>query len=166
MKDPSIDTEWQHMSFILQLSARANAEFLAKAQSASRNAKLMAETSSWNVFKAELETDQVFHKTQISLQTSEVAKRKTVLVETLSSFHDTAWRMVQELCEHSFPTWAILTRDLGERLPAKLAPFLDQARPCVKYCVPCNRLVALCQWVVNHTYTRLLILSHGPRSIG
>ena len=129
IKDPAIDVEWQNLSFILQLSARANSEFLAKAQSALRNAKLMAETSSWNVFKAELETDQVYHKTQMALQSSEVAKRKTALVETLSSFHYTAWRMVQGLCESSFPTWAILTRELGEQLPAKLASFLDQVLP-------------------------------------
>jgi hypothetical protein len=127
VKDPSIEENWKELAFVLQLSAQAQSDFLTKAQSTSRNLKVAAETSAFNVFRAELENDQIQHRARVALQTAEIAKRKCTLVNTLESFHHTAWRMVQELCDTTCPTWSILTRDLGSQLPGKLRPFLEQA---------------------------------------
>lgn len=127
VKDPCIDENWKELAFVLQLSAQAQSDYLTKSQSTSRNLKVAAETSAFNVFRAELENDQIQHRARVAMQTAEVAKRKSTLVNTLESYHHTAWRMVHELTDSTAPTWSILTRDLGSELPGKLRPFLEQA---------------------------------------
>ena len=126
-QDRDIEESWKRLGFVIEVSAVAQQEFVAKSQSSMRNAKLAMETAAWQVFINELKTDQVHHRTQMSLAAVEQSKKKATLVNTLESYHTTSWQVVSAWCDVVNPTWAILTRELNSQLPAKLVPFLEQA---------------------------------------
>ena len=96
MHDQNIEETWRRLGFVLEMSAQAQSDYMAKSQSSMRNAKLAAETAAWNVFTAELGNDQVYHQTQVALVSAEVSKNKAALVNTLESYHRTSWQQVQD----------------------------------------------------------------------
>ncbi len=127
MLDPMFETTWRKIPFILEMTAEFQNKYMQRSQSSMKNAQAAAEAAAFNMFLAELSSDQAVHRSRVAKAASDQAKRRSQLLQTLEDYHNTAWNCVQEAMDLVSPTWFIRTKDCSTALPAKLQPWIHQA---------------------------------------
>jgi len=85
--------------------------------------------AAWNVFKAELQSDQAFHRQTLAQLQGEQQRRRMPLVHALEEYHEVAWGLVEDHLQSCCPIFTFKhTGAIPAGLPALLGSWEERAR--------------------------------------